>query len=265
MVGRKFAHVFGEPVREPESKLTQFHKDVAASLQKVTDTIMVRMAQHVGKETGMKHLCLAGGVALNCVSNSRILENSSFADVFVQPAAGDAGGSVGAAYYVYNTILGKPRTYVMNDVFLGPEFQDEKIEAFLKSKKVDFCQYSRQDLLQETARLIADQKVVGWLQGRMEFGPRALGNRSILADARNPRNQSIVNLKIKFRESFRPFAPRFWKSEQETTSGLTGRVRTCYLWPTYVPTGERSPPSHTSTALPDFRQLPATKILCIMI
>ncbi|HTY38016.1 MAG TPA: carbamoyltransferase [Bacteroidota bacterium] len=207
MLGRTFARIFGEPIREPESKLTQFHKDVAASLQKVTDTIMVSMAQNVGKETGMKYLCLSGGVALNCVSNSKILENSSFADIFIQPAAGDAGGSIGAAYYVYNTILKNPRTYVMNDAFLGPEFSDEQIEELLKSKNVEYCRCSRQELLQKTARFIADQKVVGWLQGRMEFGPRALGNRSILADARNPRNQSVVNLKIKFRESFRPFAP----------------------------------------------------------
>jgi carbamoyltransferase len=207
MVDRKFAQLFGEPVRQPESKLTQFHKDAAASLQKVTDTIMVKMARHVERETRMKHLCLAGGVALNCVSNSKILENSSFADVFVQPAAGDAGGSVGAAYYVYNTILGNPRTHVMDDAFLGPEFSDDQIEALLKSKHVSYRQRSQRELLQETAKLIADQKVVGWLQGRMEFGPRALGNRSILADARNPKNQSVVNLKIKFRESFRPFAP----------------------------------------------------------
>jgi carbamoyltransferase len=207
MVGRKFAKLFGEPVRQPESKLSQFHKDVAASLQKVTDTIMVRMSQHVEKETGMKYLCLAGGVALNCVSNSKILENTSFVDVFVQPAAGDAGGSVGAAYYIYNTILGNPRNYIMDEVFLGPEFSDEQIEKLLKLKNIDYNYFSRQELLEETAKLIADQKVIGWFQGKMEFGPRALGNRSIIADARNPKNQSIVNLKIKFRESFRPFAP----------------------------------------------------------
>lgn len=207
MTGRKFSKLFGEPVREPESKLTQFHKDVAASLQKATDAIMVKMAQYVERETQMKYLCLAGGVALNCVSNSKILENTSFHDIFVQPAAGDAGGAVGAAYYVHNTILGNPRSYVMNDVFLGPEFSDEKITTLLRSKNVNFHKCDRAELLQETARLIADQKVVGWFQGRMEFGPRALGNRSIIADARNPKNQSVVNLKIKFRESFRPFAP----------------------------------------------------------
>ncbi len=207
MTGRKFSELFGQPVRKPESTLTQFHKDVAASLQKVTDTIMVKMARHVERETGMRNLCMAGGVALNCVSNSRILEETSFHDVFVQPAAGDAGGAVGAASYIYNTILGKPRSYIMNDVFLGPEYPDAQIEMFLREKNVNCAKLGRKELLKETARLVADQKVVGWFQGRMEFGPRALGNRSIIADARNPKNQSVVNLKIKFRESFRPFAP----------------------------------------------------------
>ncbi|MBI3006326.1 MAG: carbamoyltransferase [Ignavibacteriales bacterium] len=207
MVGNRFTGLFREPVREPESQLTQFHKDVAASLQKVTDLIMVNMARHVERETKMKHLCMAGGVALNCVSNSKILESTSFHDVFVQPAAGDAGGSVGAAFYAYNTVLGYPRTYAMNNAFLGPEFSDEHIGTFLAGKNVQFRKRERRQLVEETAKFIADQKVVGWFQGRMEFGPRALGSRSIIADARNPKNQSIVNLKIKFRESFRPFAP----------------------------------------------------------
>lgn len=207
MTGRKFSRLFGEPVRMPESKLTQFHKDVAASLQKATDTIMVAMAREVERVTKMKYLCMAGGVALNCVSNSKIMENTSFEDVFVQPAAGDAGGAVGAAFYVHNSILENRREYVMNDVFLGPEYSDDKIEKLLVSKGFDYRKCARKELLEDTARMIADQKVVGWFQGRMEFGPRALGNRSILADARNPKNQSVVNLKIKFRESFRPFAP----------------------------------------------------------
>ena len=215
MTGRKFTGLFGEPVRKPESSLTQFHKDVAASLQKATDTIMVNMARHVERETEMKYLCMAGGVALNCVSNSKILENTSFHDIFVQPAAGDAGGAVGAAYYVHNTILGNPRTFAMNHVFLGPEFSDEQIEAMLKSKNVSYRKFDRHELLRETAQLIANQKVVGWFQGRMEFGPRALGNRSIIADARNPKNQSVVNLKIKFRESFRPFAPTILEDRTE--------------------------------------------------
>ena len=207
MTGRAFEKFFGRPRRDPESSLDQFYKNVAASLQKVTDTIVVRMARHLRRQTGQKRLCMAGGVALNCVSNSKILEETEFEDVFIQPAAGDAGGAVGAAFYVYNTILGKPRTYVMKDAFLGPEFPDSFIEQFLLRKSVPYRKCGRNELLSETAKLIGEQHVVGWFQGKMEFGPRALGGRSILADARNPKNQSIVNLKIKFRESFRPFAP----------------------------------------------------------
>ena len=215
MTGRKFSKLFGEPVRTPESKLTQFHKDVAASLQKATDTVMVAMARHVESVTKMRYLCMAGGVALNCVSNSKILEETSFDDIFVQPAAGDAGGAVGAAFYYYNTILGNRRSYKMNDVYLGPEYSDDAIEALLQSKNMSYRKCGRGDLLKETAQIIADQKVVGWFQGRMEFGPRALGNRSILADPRNPKNQSLVNLKIKFRESFRPFAPTVLEERME--------------------------------------------------
>ena len=207
MTGKAFERFFGKPRREPESPLNQFYKDVAASLQKVTDTIVVRMARHIQRETGQRYLCMAGGVALNCVSNSEILKRADFEDVFIQPAAGDAGGAIGSAFYVHNTLFGNPRTYAMKHVFLGPEYSDAYIDHFLTSKGIPHTRHSREDLLRETARLIADQGVVGWFQGRMEFGPRALGSRSILADARNPRNQSTVNLKIKFRESFRPFAP----------------------------------------------------------
>lgn len=207
MTGRRFETLFGQPKREPETALSQFHKDIAASIQKATDTIVVTMARHIQREVKLKNLCMAGGVALNCVSNSKILENTSFENLFVQPAAGDAGGAVGAAYYVYNTILNHKRRFVMNDAFLGPEYSDEQVEAFLQSKNIPYTKYGRDELVRETAALIADQKVIGWFQGRMEFGPRSLGSRSIIADARNPKNQSIVNLKIKFRESFRPFAP----------------------------------------------------------
>jgi len=207
MTGKLFERLFGELRRESESPLTQFYKDVAASLQKVTDTIVIRMARHIERETGMKHLCMAGGVALNCVSNSKIYENTSLKEIFVQPAAGDAGGAVGAAFYVHNTLLNNPRTFVMKDVFLGPEYSDTFVEQFLLKKKIPYRKLDRQALLRETAGRIAAQEVVGWFQGRMEFGPRSLGSRSILADPRNPKNQSIVNLKIKFRESFRPFAP----------------------------------------------------------
>ncbi|MEX2190623.1 MAG: carbamoyltransferase [Bacteroidota bacterium] len=207
MTSSRFERFMGQPRRKPESELTQFYKDAAASLQKVTDEIVVRMTRTIARETGQKHLCMAGGVALNCVSNSKILEHTPFQEVFVQPAAGDAGGAVGAAFYAYNTVLGNPRSYVMTDVFLGPEFDDDFIEHFLRTLEVPFRKCTREELLTETAQLLTEQKVVGWFQGRMEFGPRALGSRSILADARNPKNQSIVNLKIKFRESFRPFAP----------------------------------------------------------
>ncbi|HWP82574.1 MAG TPA: carbamoyltransferase [Bacteroidota bacterium] len=207
MVGRKFERFFGHPRRLPETPLTQFHKDIAASLQKVTDTVVVAMVRQARRQTKARKLCMAGGVALNCVSNSKVLEQADFEDVFVQPAAGDAGGALGAAFYVYNTVLQKPRQFVMNHAYFGPEYSDSEIERLLESKGVRYTRCDRQTLLSETARLISEQKVVGWFQGRMEFGPRALGNRSILADARNPRNQSIVNLKIKFRESFRPFAP----------------------------------------------------------
>jgi carbamoyltransferase len=207
MTGRKFERLFGRPARDPESKLEQFHKDVAASLQKATDEIVVRMANHVYSETKLQNLCMAGGVALNCVANSKILQQTPFRNVFIQPAAGDAGGAVGTAFYIYNTLLGNKREYVMNNAFLGPEYSDEEIAQFLERTGAAHRRFDRSELLQETAKRIADQSVIGWFQGRMEFGPRALGARSIIADARNPDNWKRVNLKIKFRESFRPFAP----------------------------------------------------------
>jgi carbamoyltransferase len=242
MTGKRFERLLGEPRREPEGPLTQFHKDVAASIQKVTDRVVVTMARSLQKRTGQKQLCMAGGVALNCVSNSKILEETDFDDVFVQPAAGDAGGAVGAAYYLYNTILGHPRTHRLEHVFLGPEFSDQEVEPFLRSHNIRFEQYGREALLQVTARAIADQKVVGWFQGRMEFGPRSLGSRSILADARNPENQSVVNLKIKFRESFRPFAPTV----------LAERTGDYFLW------GRESPYMlFVATVREDRRSIPA--------
>jgi carbamoyltransferase len=207
MTNKEFEKLFGTPRREPESDLTQFHKDVAASLQKVTSEIMVSLANRAYKETKSENLCMAGGVALNCVANSEILRKTPFKHIFVQPAASDAGGAVGVAYYVYNTILGNKRNYVWKNAFLGPEYSDEEIEQYLRSQGVSYRRLEREQLLSETARIIASQNVVGWFQGRMEWGPRALGNRSILADARNKDNWAKVNLKIKFRESFRPFAP----------------------------------------------------------
>ncbi len=207
MTGRRFERIFGQPTRKPETPMSQFHKDMSASIQKVTDTIVVHIAKHLQRETGSKNLCMAGGVALNCVSNSKIFEETGFENIFVQPAAGDAGGALGAALYVHNTVLKNPRTFVMKDAFLGPDYTDDEIESLLRSTGVPYKRHDRQELIELTAKRIADQHVIGWFQGRMEFGPRALGSRSIIADARNPKNQSVVNLKIKYRESFRPFAP----------------------------------------------------------
>jgi carbamoyltransferase len=207
MTNNHFHKLFGVPPRTPESALTQFHKDVAASIQYVTDEIMLRMTTRLHKKTGSDNLCLAGGVALNCVSNSKVLAASGFKNMFIQPAAGDAGGSVGAAFYIYNMLLNHERTFTWSHNFLGPEYSDDIIEQVIKQLGLTSEQWTDGTLLKKTAQLIADQHVVGWFQGRMEFGPRSLGARSILADPRNPENYSRVNLKIKFRESFRPFAP----------------------------------------------------------
>jgi carbamoyltransferase len=207
MTNSKFERLFGSPRRKPESGIDQFHKDVAASIQRATDEVMVHMANHLHKETKLENLCMAGGVALNCVANSKVLRQTPFKNLFIQPAAGDAGGAVGIAYYVYNTLLGHERSFVWKNAFLGPEFSDEEIQDYLTQRDIPHRKLHRQALLEETARLIAEQRIIGWFQGRMEFGPRALGSRSIIADARNPENQSRVNLAIKFRESFRPFAP----------------------------------------------------------
>jgi carbamoyltransferase len=207
MTGKRFEKLFAEPTRKPESSLTQFHKDVAASLQKATDVIVVRMARHLHNTTKLDYLCMAGGVALNCVANSKILKEAPFKDIFIQPAASDAGAAVGVGYYIYNTLLGNPRNTRWEHAFLGPEYSDDEILKFILSKNLKFSRFNRDELLKETAKLITEQKVIGWFQGKMEFGPRALGSRSIIADARNRENWQRVNLKIKFRESFRPFAP----------------------------------------------------------
>lgn len=207
MTNSKFDKLFGGPPRDPEGKIEQRHKDIAASIQKVTEEVVLNMARALYNETKLKKLCMAGGVALNCVVNGRVLRETPFEEIFIQPAAGDAGGAVGVAAFVYHTLLGKPRTIPWKHAYLGPEFSTQEIREYLDKNNARYKEYDRKELLEITAQLIADQKVVGWFQGRMEFGPRALGNRSILADARNPANKDVVNLKIKFRESFRPFAP----------------------------------------------------------
>jgi carbamoyltransferase len=208
MTNQRFADLFGHPVRQGESKMEAFHWDMAASIQKVTEEVVLRMARDLHRRTGMKSLVMAGGVALNCVANGRVLREGPFESLWVQPAAGDAGGALGAALFAQHCLLGKPRSFRMDHAFWGPSYSDEEIRAFLDARKAPYRVLSREGMLRETARVLdQEQAVVGWLQGRMEWGPRSLGARSILADPRNRENWQRVNLKIKFRESFRPFAP----------------------------------------------------------
>ena len=204
---RALTRLLGEPTRRPESPLSQFHKDVARSLQDVLEEAVVALAKRVRTETGMDRLCLAGGVALNCVANSRILREDIFTDVFIQPASGDAGGALGAALYVEHAVLKNARRFPMRHVFWGPSYADASIEEALTNAGIRYRALGKEQLIKETAALLADNKVVGWFQGRMEYGPRSLGNRSILGDPRQKENWQRINLKIKFRESFRPFAP----------------------------------------------------------
>lgn len=211
MTNDKFHRLFGAPPRPAESQPTQFYMDVARSIQDVTENVMLKMSNHVYQETKQKYLCLAGGVALNCVANGRILRDGKFKDLWIQPASGDAGGAVGAALLTWHQYLNKPRRSVkpdgMNGACLGPEFSDEEIKQFLSEKKINYQSLKRPQIPATIAALLGKQKVIGLFEGRMEFGPRALGNRSIIGDARSAKTQKVMNLKIKFRESFRPFAP----------------------------------------------------------
>ncbi len=213
MTGPKFDALFGGPPRRPETKLTQREMDIAASIQVVTEEVMLRIARHLAKSTGQRNLVLAGGVALNCVANGAILSQGIFEDVWIQPAAGDAGGALGAALFVWHQLMDKPRSPdgvhdFQKGSLLGPRFEAREIQAGLDRAGAKYHRHPDEaELLEVLSGLIAGEKVVGLVQGRMEFGPRALGSRSIIGDARSPRMQSVMNLKIKFRESFRPFAP----------------------------------------------------------
>ena len=213
MTSRKFHTLFGGPPRQPESKLTQKEMDLASSVQVVTEEIIIKMASFLYKETGIENLCLAGGVALNCVANGKLLKAGPYKKLWIQPAAGDAGGAVGAALSVWHRYLQKPRIAddqndAMRGAYLGPNFTNQQIQNFLNKESIKFKYFENEDeLINTTTDLLNNQKVIGWFQGSMEFGPRALGNRSIIGDPRNPKMQTIMNLKIKFRESFRPFAP----------------------------------------------------------
>jgi carbamoyltransferase len=229
MTGAAFERLFDGPARQPESKLTQREMDLARSVQDVTEEAMIGMARHARRQTGLSNLCLAGGVALNCVGNGRMLREGVVDEIWIQPAAGDAGGALGVAMNVWHRFLGQPRVspeqagtwaprrsasgrpapYAdgMNGAFLGPRFTGDEIQRFVDGRGLPATRLPPAVLADRIAALLAEEKVIGLFQGRMEFGPRALGARSIIGDARSPKMQSVMNLKIKFRESFRPFAP----------------------------------------------------------
>ena len=212
MTNARFDKLFGAPPRRPEARLDQRDMDLAASVQTVLEDVVLRLTRALAQETGMPNLCLAGGVALNCVANGKVLREGNFKRIWGQPAAGDAGGALGAALAIYHIHANKPRTVqnapdAMAGAYLGPSFEQADIETRLTAAGARFSSMSREGMLDTTARALADGKAIGWVQGRMEFGPRALGNRSILGDPRSPEMQKMLNLKVKYRESFRPFAP----------------------------------------------------------
>jgi carbamoyltransferase len=219
MTNARFDALLGGPARKPDELLTQRHMDLAASIQDVTETVVIRMAQNLAKQTGLKDLCLAGGVALNCVANGKLLRTGSFDRIWIQPAAGDAGGALGAALAAYHLHAGGARTVetapdAMSGSYLGPSYGRREIETALTAAGARFAWIESDDeVVRRTAKALAEGKAVGWMQGRMEFGPRALGNRSILGDPRSPTMQKLLNLKVKFRESFRPFAPSVLREE----------------------------------------------------
>lgn len=211
MTNARFANLFGGPARRPEAPLTQREMDLAASIQVVTEEIVLRLARALHQETGLQHLCLAGGVALNCVANGRLLREGPFADLWIQPAAGDAGGALGAALVASHEYYGNARAGSQHDrmrgSYLGPRYDAAQVRAQLDAHGAQYVELDEPQLLARVAELLAQEHVIGWSQGPMEFGPRALGGRSILGDPRSPKMQSVLNLKIKYRESFRPFAP----------------------------------------------------------
>lgn len=227
MTNAKFNQLFGRAPRKPETEISQLDMDLAKSIQVVIEEIVLKIGLHVHKITGEKNLCLAGGVALNCVCNGRLLREGPFENIWVQPAAGDAGGALGAALYTWYQVLKKPReannqSDIQQGSYLGPEYSEGDIGQFLESRKIPYTKLGKEELPERIAALLAEENVVGWFEGRMEFGPRALGARSILGDARSPKMQTVMNLKIKFRESFRPFAPSVLFEETANWFDMTG-------------------------------------------
>jgi len=234
MTSKAFDRLFGGPPRQPESPVTQREMDLAASIQKVTEEILLRMVRHVHEVTGKSNLCLAGGVALNCVGNGRIIREGPFKRVWIQPAAGDAGGALGVALFIWYQLLGEDRQAGRPDgqggSLLGPRYEDDEIQSFLDDRGAVYHRFTEPDEIDEhLVDLIEDEKVVGLFQGRMEFGPRALGCRSIIGDARSRSMQSVMNLKIKFRESFRPFAPIVLAEEAGDYFDMAGGAESPYM------------------------------------
>ncbi len=207
MTNGAFDEFFGGPPRKPETWMAEREFDIAASVQKVCEEVVLAMTRYIHRETGLDNLCMAGGVALNCVANGRVVRETPFKSLFVQPAAGDAGGAVGVAHYIYNTLEKKPRGAAWDHAYLGPEYKDPEIKSYLDGIGAPHSVLLDAELTRKTAQLLSEGSVIGWYQGRMEFGPRALGGRSILADPRDPKMRDTLNMKIKFREGFRPFAP----------------------------------------------------------
>jgi len=225
MTNNRFAELFGEPVRRPDQLLKPFHMDVAASIQSVLDEAVLRLTRSLAKQIGSRNLCLAGGVALNCVANGKVLRDGRFDNIWIQPAAGDAGGAVGAALAAYHLFKNQPRKTDgvdgMSGAYLGPSFPQAEIERRLMAAGAKFAVLGEDEMIETTAQALAGQKAVGWFQGRMEFGPRSLGARSILGDPRSPAMQKNLNLKVKYRESFRPFAPAVLREDVSEWFDLT--------------------------------------------
>ncbi len=216
MPSQKLCNLLGGSVKKPDEELTQRHKDIAAALQMITEDIIIKILNNLHDSTKEENIVLAGGVALNSVFNGKILKNTKFKKIWIQPNSSDGGTSIGAAVYVYYSILNNERNYVQKDAFLGPEYSDEKIKSFLDKNRINYTTFkSRKELLEKISKLIFEDNVIGWFQGRMEWGPRALGSRSILSNPCNPKMQEILNLKVKHREKFRPFAPVVCKDDAE--------------------------------------------------
>ncbi len=231
MTSRNFHKLFGAPPRESEKELTQFHMDLAASIQVVTEEVVLKIARSLQKETGLKHLCLSGGVALNCVANGKLVKENIFDEIWIQPASGDAGSSLGGALIAWHEYLNKPRKVDKSDsmkgTYLGCQFSNDEIIKYLKHINAPFQNLEDKELFEKLAQFLDEGRVIGWFNGAMEFGPRALGGRSIIGDPRNKEMQSVMNLKIKYRESFRPFAPSVL--EEDVANQFEMNVKSPYM------------------------------------